>query len=95
MPKAFVMGLSDYERSADILRALGHPVRLRIVQLLINKGSLNVSELQRLLDMRQSTVSQHLIKLKMDKIVSYERKGTEIYYKVEDEKVIELMGFIK
>ncbi|MDZ5480355.1 ArsR family transcriptional regulator, partial [Bacillus thuringiensis] len=58
---------------------------------LISKGPLNVSELQKLLRVPQSTMSQQLIKLKQFNMVSYERKENEIYYIVSDEKVIESM----
>ncbi|MGN4719852.1 ArsR/SmtB family transcription factor [Bacillus cereus group sp. MYBK226-2] len=95
MPEAFYMNIDDYERPADILRMLGHPMRLMIVQELISKGPLNVSELQKLLRVPQSTMSQQLIKLKQFKMVSYERKGNEIYYIVSDEKVIESMKGIE
>ncbi|ACK92888.1 MULTISPECIES: ArsR/SmtB family transcription factor [Bacillus cereus group] len=91
MPKAFYMNINDYERPADILRMLGHPMRLMIVRELILKGPLNVSQLQKLLRVPQSTMSQQLIKLKQFKMVSYDRKGNEIYYIVSDEKVIESM----
>ncbi|HHT7062856.1 TPA: ArsR/SmtB family transcription factor [Bacillus cereus] len=91
MPKAFCMNINDYERPADILRMLGHPMRLMIVRELILKGPLNVSQLQKLLRVPQSTMSQQLIKLKQFKMVSYDRKGNEIYYIVSDEKVIESM----
>ncbi|WP_255290124.1 ArsR/SmtB family transcription factor [Bacillus cereus] len=74
-----------------MLRMLGHPMRLMIVRELISKGPLNVSQLQKLLRVPQSTMSQQLIKLKQFKMVSYERKGNEIYYKVSDEKVSESM----
>ncbi len=80
------MNINDYERPADILRMLGHPLRLMIVRELISKGPLNVSELQKLLRVPQSTMSQQLIKLKQFNMVSYERKGNEIYYIVSDEK---------
>ena len=86
MPKAFYMNINDYERPADILRMLGHPMRLMIVRELILKGPLNVSQLQKLLRVPQSTMSQQLIKLKQFKMVSYDRKGNEIYYIVSDEK---------
>ena len=89
MSKAFYMNIDDYERPADILRMLGHPMRLMIIRELISKGPLNVSQLQKLLRVPQSTMSQQLIKLKQFKMVSYERKGNEIYYIVSDEKVIE------
>ncbi|EEL31528.1 Transcriptional regulator, ArsR [Bacillus cereus Rock3-28] len=95
MPKAFYMNINDYERPADILRMLGHPMRLMIVRELISKGPLNVSDLQKLLRVPQSTMSQQLIKLKQFKMVSYERKGNEVYYIVSDEKVIESMKEIE
>ncbi|MBW3496743.1 helix-turn-helix transcriptional regulator [Bacillus sp. FDAARGOS_1420] len=94
MPKAFYMNM-DYNRPADILRMLGHPIRLMIVRELIAKNPLNVSELQNLIGVPQSTVSQQLIKLKDFKMVSYERKGNEIYYIVSDKKVIEVIEFLK
>ncbi|WP_081143535.1 ArsR/SmtB family transcription factor [Bacillus cereus] len=95
MPNAFYMNIEYYERPADILRMLGHPMRLMIVRELILKGPLNVSELQKLLRVPQSTMSQQLIKLKHFKMVSYERKGNEVYYVVSDEKVIEVMKRIE
>jgi DNA-binding transcriptional ArsR family regulator len=96
MPKAFYMDIEYYERPADILRMLGHPMRLMIVRELIAKDyPLHVSELQKLLRVPQSTMSQQLIKLKQFKIVSYERKGNEVYYIVSDEKVIESMKRIE
>ncbi|MEC3360811.1 transcriptional regulator, partial [Bacillus paranthracis] len=49
----------------------------------------------KLLRVPQSTMSQQLIKLKQFKIVSYERKGNEVYYIVSDEKVIESMKRIE
>ncbi|OUB18521.1 transcriptional regulator [[Bacillus thuringiensis] serovar konkukian] len=86
MPKAFYMDFDYYTRPADILRILGHPMRLEMVRELIPRGPLNVLELQTLLRAPQSTVSQQLTKLKYYKIVSYERNGNEVYYTVDDEK---------
>ncbi|WP_144519067.1 ArsR/SmtB family transcription factor [Bacillus thuringiensis] len=91
MSKNFNINLDKYEQSADILSVLGNPTRLYIVHMLINKGPLNVSELWKTMDLPQSTVSQHLLKLKMFKLVSWERKGTEIYYRVDDPTVIKVI----
>lgn len=85
----------DYQISDDdvqMLRALAHPLRLRLVQELIKRGTCNVSKLQEILDIPQSTVSQHLTKLKQTKVVQYERKGLEVYYKVHDEKINNVMN---
>ncbi|MBO9129645.1 metalloregulator ArsR/SmtB family transcription factor [Bacillus sp. 165] len=91
MMEAFQEELDLYENNADLLKVLAHPVRLCLVKGLIEKGSCNVSTMYTGLNMPQSTVSQHLAKLKSAKIVASERKGLEIYYKVENEKVIQIM----
>ncbi|HDX9707915.1 TPA: helix-turn-helix transcriptional regulator [Bacillus thuringiensis] len=87
MKNAFYTDPNELERVAEVLRVLAHPVRLQMVHQLIKKTSLNVSELQRYLAMQQSTVSQHLGKLKSHKVVAYEGKGLEVFYRVDDEKV--------
>ncbi|MHB0802582.1 metalloregulator ArsR/SmtB family transcription factor [Bacillus thuringiensis] len=91
MAKIFQMDATDYENHAEILKRLAHPMRLLIVQKLITMGSLNVAELQSFMYIPQSVVSQHLSKLKTPKIVSYERKGLEVYYKVIDKKIIDII----
>jgi DNA-binding transcriptional ArsR family regulator len=91
MSKSFNMDSNDYERSADKLRDLGHHIRLEIMHTLIRKGPLNVSELWRAVRLPQSTVSQHLNKLKSLKLVSYDRKGLEVFYRVDDQKIIKII----
>ncbi len=76
------------------MKVLAHPVRLCIVKGLIERGPSNVSTMYTGLNMPQSTISQHLAKLKSAKIVSSERKGLEIYYKVENETIIQLVSRI-
>ncbi|UYX55593.1 metalloregulator ArsR/SmtB family transcription factor (plasmid) [Bacillus thuringiensis] len=87
MENAFYKNPNELERVAGVVRALAHPVRLQIVHQIIKKTSLNVSELQRYLAIPQPTVSQHLGRLKLHKVVAYERKGLEVFYRVDDEKV--------
>jgi DNA-binding transcriptional ArsR family regulator len=91
MSKSFNMDSNDYERSADKLRVLGHHIRLEIMHTLIRKGPLNVSELWRAVRLPQSTVSQHLNKLKSLKLESYDRKGLEVFYRVDDPKIIKII----
>lgn len=91
MSKSFNMDSNDYERSADKLRVLGHHIRLEIMHTLIRKGPLNVSELWRAVRLPQSTVSQHLNKLKSLKLVSYDGKGLEVFYRVDDPKIIKII----
>ncbi|HHL0974177.1 TPA: ArsR/SmtB family transcription factor [Bacillus cereus] len=88
MSKHFMINAHDFERSAEIVTAVSHPMRLLIMHQLVQKGPLNVSQLQHLSQLPQPTVSQHLSKLKSLKVVSYNRKGLEVYYKVTDAQVI-------
>ncbi|WP_309411762.1 metalloregulator ArsR/SmtB family transcription factor [Bacillus cereus] len=87
MKSTFHIDSSNIERISEILKVLAHPIRLQIIHHLIEKNSLNVMELQRYFNMPQSTVSQHLGKLKSHKIVAYERKGTAVFYRVDDKIV--------
>lgn len=80
-----------YEDAAECLKALAHPVRLCIVKGLIEKEHCNVSYMQECLHLPQSTVSQHLQKLRNLGIVETSRSGLEIYYSVTNKKVIRLV----
>lgn len=77
----------EFNETAEFLKILAHPVRLCIVKGLLTKGSCNVGHMQNCLDMPQSTVSQHLQKLRTAGIIVGERNGLEINYKVADERV--------
>ena len=94
MKNVFSTEISEFERVSEILRVLAHPIRLQMVHQLLKKNALNVTELQQHLDMPQSTVSQHLGKLKSHKAVAYERKGLEVFYRVDDEKVKQTMKIL-
>lgn len=72
----------DFERKAEILKALAHPVRLCIVQGLLRSKGCNVSNIQSCIGIPQSTISQHLATLRHLGIVAGERNGPEIIYKV-------------
>ncbi len=82
--------LEVIEEKAIILKALSHPTRLCIVKGLILEEGCNVSTMQDCLDIPQSTLSQHLIKLKDLGILKGVRDGLNINYYVinEDAKKI-------
>ena len=83
-----------FEEKADLIKALAHPVRLCIVKNLMEAGSANVTTMQNCLEAPQSTISQHLAKLKSAKIIRGERKGLEVYYSVSDEKAKEIIKIL-
>ncbi len=75
---------------ADLFKALSHPTRIRILELL-RFGELSVSELQVRLGIEASSVSQQLAILRNRQIVAGRKEGTTVYYQVTDPLVFELL----
>ena len=70
---------------AEMFKILGVENRIRIIDLLKNKGPLGVNELAKTLEITPSAVSQHLKILRHAGLVRNERKGYWIPYKVNEE----------
>jgi ArsR family transcriptional regulator len=81
----------DYSREAEILKVLGHPVRLKIVGGLLSQ-SCNVKKIWECLNMPQATVSQHLALLKNKNIISGRREGVEVFYQVTSPEARKIVG---
>ncbi|MDA2417660.1 metalloregulator ArsR/SmtB family transcription factor [Bacillus cereus] len=81
------------EEDVDILKIMAHPIRLRIVNELSKHNSFNVSQLTKILEIPQSSVSQHLSKMK-GKVLKAERKGLEIYYSIRNNKATQIVGIL-
>src|SRR5689334_18546766 len=75
---------------AGFFRALAHPVRIRILELLV-KGDRSVQELQEALGLEQPVVSQQLAVLRSNNIVSGRKQGVSVRYAVRDPLIGELL----
>ena len=75
---------------AELFKTLGHPVRIRILELL-REGERTVSELQAELEIETSTVSQQLGQLRARQLVTGRKAGTRVHYSVVDPQVYELL----
>ena len=73
-----------YEEKTALLKALSHPLRLQIVRGLLVGGCHNVRCMESGTGQSQSTISQHLMRLKAAGIVKASRAGNEVFYDVED-----------
>lgn len=82
----------EYEKEAELLKALAHPVRLQIVHGLLLVGCRNVRCMESHIGMSQSSISQHLQKLRAAGIVTAERSGNEVYYKAASPRVASLVA---
>lgn len=78
--------MDTYRRQAALLKAIGHPVRLQIVDLLAAEPEC-VCHLSAALDKPQPYVSQQLAILRNAGVIVDDRDGTNIYYRLADENV--------
>ncbi|MBB6630861.1 ArsR/SmtB family transcription factor [Clostridium algidicarnis] len=83
-----------FDEVAELLKVMAHPVRICILNGLIKKGECNVTFMQGCLEVPQSTISQHLQKLKAAGLVQSERRGLEVIYSIKDPRVKLLMKIL-
>jgi len=76
---------------AQFFRALAHPVRIKILEILV-RGGRTVQELQEALGLEQPIVSQQLVVLRNRNIVTAEKDGLFVRYTLRDPMVAELLN---
>lgn len=74
----------EQNRLADLYKAMAHPARIAILQLLINKSSCICGDIVDELPLSQSTISQHLKELKKAGIIKGEISGVRTCYCIDD-----------
>lgn len=79
----------------NILKMMAHPVRLRLLDSLNEHGESNVMTLQERLDLSQSTVSQHLAKLRDGKMIKARREQTKIFYEISNPLIPGILSALK
>jgi ArsR family transcriptional regulator len=82
------------ERAARVIRVLGHPLRLRILELL-ETGERNVADLQEELDASQAVISQQLAILRAEDVVAPRRDGPRVFYRITEPKVAHILDCIR
>ena len=83
--------LEKLEKVAAILKAVGHPVRIQVVNLLRDGKELSVNKLCEMLDVDQSLLSQHLSKMKLKGVLASRREGRNIFYSLKLMEVLKVM----
>ena len=73
------------EKAAAMLKAMAHPIRISIIDLLGNGKKLTVTEIHNRLGIEQSTASHHLVILKDKGILASRREGKNILYYLKHE----------
>lgn len=76
-----------HEKIGNLLSTLGNPVRLQIL-LAVGRGEACVCHLESLLELRQAYISQQLMTLRAEKIITSRREGKYIYYRLVDPDIL-------
>ena len=83
-----------YVVKAQLFRVLGHPVRIRILELLGDRER-TVGDLQAALSLDSSGTSQHLTALRQHGVLESRRAGTSVYYRIRDPRTSQLLAVAK
>ncbi|MBD2757100.1 ArsR/SmtB family transcription factor [Spirosoma validum] len=83
--------IKDYQLAAELLKTIAHPIRLRILLILAQEPSLNVSTLQHELKLDQSALSHHLIKMRDRGILNSDRRNRDMYYYLADPAFVQVI----
>ncbi|WZY00557.1 metalloregulator ArsR/SmtB family transcription factor [Bacillus sp. FSL W7-1360] len=88
------MNLEMQQFKAEFFKALSHPLRIKILELLAD-GDKNVNEIQCLIGSEGSAVSQQLMVLRSKNIVISTKDGNRVIYSLRDPMIIELLDVAK
>jgi len=84
----------DIERAAFALKAMSHPLRLKIL-CAVGEQELAVQDIVDCVGTTQSNVSQHLAKLRDKEILASRRDANRIFYRVKDERTLRLIEMMR
>ena len=85
-----VTGVPVYEAKAELFKSLGHPVRIRVLELLV-EGEHAVHELRERIEVDQPGLSQHLAVLRRTGLIRQQRRGGQVVYSLVGSEVAQLL----
>ncbi|WP_448811650.1 ArsR/SmtB family transcription factor [Agromyces bauzanensis] len=80
-----------YEVKANLFKGLAHPLRVRVLELLSTRPETSVSELLEVTGLEASNLSQHLAVLRNNRLVTADRRGNQVYYRLAYPQVADLL----
>lgn len=89
-----VLDITKLEMAASKLRAIAHPMRIAIIDLLNENGKMSVTEIYSALDIEQASASHHLNILKNKGILVSKREGKKIFYSLKSVTLTEIIECI-
>lgn len=83
------------ESTARMLKCLGHPLRLRILNLLDERDECTVTEVQEALDLEQAICSQHLNLMRDKGILARRKEGVNVFYRPGDPRALKVLDCLR
>lgn len=90
-----LLDVGKLENASSKLRAMAHPMRIAILELLHNDKKLSVTDIYKKLKIEQAAASHHLNILKNKGVLVSQRDGKKIYYALKSEVLTEILDCIK
>jgi ArsR family transcriptional regulator, virulence genes transcriptional regulator len=91
--------LADFEaratEAASLMKALGNEKRLMILCKLLEAGEMSVMPLAEAVGLSQSALSQHLARMRTEKLINYRRESQTLFYRVADKNVNRIIKTLK
>jgi DNA-binding transcriptional ArsR family regulator len=85
---------TDINKAAYCLKAMSHPLRLKILCVLGN-NAISVQEIVEQVGTSQSNISQHLAILKEKRILGYKKEANRVYYFIDDQRMLQLIRLMR
>jgi ArsR family transcriptional regulator len=85
---------ADINRAARCLKAMSHPLRLKILCVL-GTESISVQDIVKQVGTSQSNISQHLAILREKDILAYKKEANRVYYYIDDERMLQLIRMMR
>lgn len=93
------LDVSEFEKAAaevaSVLRALANERRLMVLCELATSGEASVGQLADAVELSQSALSQHLGKMRDEKLVEFRRDGQTLWYRIADPRVEEMLATLQ
>ncbi len=91
----FELDIKKLEEIASKLRAIAHPMRIAIIELLQDNAKLNVTQIYEHLQIEQATASHHLNLLKNKGVLNSKRDGKNTYYFLKHNAINQILDCMK
>lgn len=95
LPTLLITKEEDIHLAARSLKAMAHPLRLKILCILAGHGEYSVQDIVEQVGTSQSNISQHLSILRDKGILASRKDANKVYYRVGDAKVLRLIGGLR